>query len=50
MTQLPDEHVVEGFYWSRRGEIACAEHAAERCSPRWEQEETVMASATLAGW
>jgi hypothetical protein len=39
MTRLPGEHVVQGLYWSKRGEIACAKHAPERDSPRRAQEE-----------
>jgi hypothetical protein len=48
-TRLPDEHVVDGLYWSKRGEIACAAHAPERGSERWDGEQwseiTAMASA-----
>jgi hypothetical protein len=39
MTRLPGEHVVQGLYWSNRGEIACVKHAPDRDSPRWQQEE-----------
>jgi hypothetical protein len=49
-TRVPDEYVVEGLYWSKRGEIACATHAPERGSERWEREQwseiTAVQSAT----
>jgi hypothetical protein len=32
------EYVVQGLFWSKQGEIACAKHAPERNSSRWELE------------
>jgi CheY-like chemotaxis protein len=34
-TALPPRSDPNGLFWSRRGEVACADHAPDATSPRW---------------
>jgi CheY-like chemotaxis protein len=40
LSPIPDASVASdpGLFWSRKGEVACTEHAPSRTSTRWEEE------------
>jgi CheY-like chemotaxis protein len=38
----PPLTAVDALFWSRRGEIACADHAPDATSPRWREEGWVV--------